>query len=97
MTNKTMSAAFDPFHIPYLLHEQTAPNKTGKLRSQYTVVVFWRKIQQENNKLNESKLINHHTRLTNSKRKLSFTTVWPNITPFPQNPDKRKYRKMHKT
>lgn len=72
-----MSAVFNPFQISYLLHEQTAPNKTGKLQSQYKVVVFWRKIQQEDNKLDESKLTKHHTTVNNSERKPSFTTVWP--------------------
>lgn len=81
-----MSDAFNPFQTPYLLHEQTGPNKTGKLRSQYMVVVFWRKIQQEEKELNESELIKHHTRVTNSKRKLSFTTLWQKSYTLPTKP-----------
>lgn len=45
--NKTKFAVLNPFQISYLLHEQTAPNKTGKLQSQCTVAVFWGKTQQE--------------------------------------------------
>lgn len=36
--------------------------------------------------LNESELIKHHTRVTNSKRKLSFTTVWQKSYTLPTKP-----------
>lgn len=81
-----MTAIFNPLQISYLLHEQTAPNRTGKPQSQYMVVAFWRKIQQEDNKLNESKLIEHHATVTNSKRKLNFTTVWQKPYTLPTKP-----------
>lgn len=41
---------FSLFAISYLLHEQIAPSKTGKLRSLCTAVAFWGKTQWEDTK-----------------------------------------------
>lgn len=88
-TNKNRFVVFSPFHISYLLHEQTAPNKTGKLQSLCTAVAFWGKTQQKDKKLNELQWTFHH-----SDRKLSFAIEQLKSEPWPSPPKNNKTKNL---